>query len=94
MSNLPSPRLIVTPEYSGYYMRDINDALTQAQRALFADWLDRWEGSDQDGGVFHRGRLLVYGDTWEWFLAFRRKELVAAEEERVEADAADAEGHC
>ena len=84
MSNLPKPRLIVTPEYSGYYMTDINDALTQAQRALFADWLTLWEGSDQDRGVFHRGRRLVYADTWEWFLALSRKELA----EHVEDDPA------
>ena len=85
MSSLPPPRLIVTPESSGYYMRDINDALTQAQRALFADWVALWEGPEWCG-VFHHGRLLVYADTWEWFLALRRKEL-AAEGKHVDAEA-------
>ena len=84
MSNLPPPRLIVTPEYSGYYMRDINDALTQAQRALFADWLPLfWEGWEP-GGVFHNGRLLVYADVWEWFLALQRKQLRDADGEEAD----------
>ena len=71
--SLPPPRLIVTPEYSGYYMTDINDALTQAQRALFAGWFD------EQTGIFHNGRKLVYADDWEWFLALQRRQLADAE---------------
>ena len=84
---LPQPRLIETPDYTGYYLSDIHDALTPEKRRTFTDWFAG------QGGVFHNGRRLVYADDWERFLALSRKELVA-EEERVEAEAADAEGRC
>ena len=82
VSNLPEPRLIETPDYTGYYLSDIHDALTRAQRRLFTKWLV------EQGVVFHNGRRLVYVDDWRKFLA------AEAEEYEAQAEAADAEGHC
>ena len=81
MINLPYPRLIETPKYTGHYLSDIYDALTRAQRQAFHVWFAKRTG------VLHNGRMLVYATDWELFLA--------AEGKRVEAEveAADGEGY-
>ena len=87
MSNRPAPRLIETPDYTGYYLSDIHEALTRAQRAVFAAWY-----GDERARVFHNGRAIIFADDWEWFLALERQQLRAAEDEEAEVEAADGEG--
>ena len=79
MSNLPHPRLIKTPDYSGHYLSDIHDALTPEQRRTFTDWF-----SGQTG-AFHNGRMLVYASDWQRFLASEGKHVEA----EVAAEAAE-----
>ena len=69
MSSLPAPRLISTPKHTGYYLSDINDALTQERRRAFHKWFAKRTG------VLHNGRMLVHATDWERFLCFDWKDI-------------------
>lgn len=74
-------RLIETPAYSGYYLSDINDALTRAQREVFTEWF-----SGQTG-VFHEGRHLVYKWDWDKFVEEQQQRVREASEEKAALEA-------